>query len=188
MNLIDINSHVQFQRHSTYVHHRNRKMSSSTNSKQTYTSNSTTSSLRLKSSNPMSFFIELCNHPDENYTCRTMRILVLSRYPNLANVHDEFGCNILMYSLRYQRYQLFEFLLTKTSLDFNFRAKDQQGNSILHYTILYGGNDTQIIEKLIEIYKKLAINVDERNIYGFTPLLLGEKMNNMNKSIDYDYF
>jgi hypothetical protein len=33
--------------------------------------------------------------------------------------------------------------------------------------------DSQIIENLIEKFNKFGINTDERNIFGFTPLLLG---------------
>jgi ankyrin repeat protein len=79
-----------------------------------------------------------------------------------------------MYSLRYQRYRLFNFLLNEIDLNLDFHAKDQQGNTILHYAILYAGNDTQIMDRLIEKYKKFAINIDERNSQGFTPLLLGK--------------
>jgi len=81
-----------------------------------------------------------------------------------------------MYSLRYQRYRLFNFLLNEIDLNLDFHAKDQQGNTILHYAILYAGNDTQIMDRLIEKYKKFTINIDERNSQGFTPLLLGKRI------------
>ncbi|CAF0849311.1 unnamed protein product [Rotaria sordida] len=169
MNSIDINSHLPYLRHSAYTHQQNRHMSISTNSKTTHSSLSTYSSKKF---NSIPLLIQLCSHPDENYAYRTMRTLFSSDYSNSPNVHDEFDCNVLMYSLRYQRYKLFELLLNEISFDINFRAKDRQGNTILHYAILYGGNDTQIINKLIEKFNKFAIEVDERNNYGFTPLLL----------------
>ncbi|CAF3196179.1 unnamed protein product [Rotaria sp. Silwood2] len=150
MNLVDINSHLPCLRHSAYTHQQNRHMSI----------------------NSIPLLIQLCSHPNENYAYRTMRTLLSSRYSNSPNVHDEFGCNVLMYTLRYQRYKLFQFLLNETTFDINLHAKDQQGNTILHYAILYGGNDTYIIDKLIEKYNKFSIEIDERNNYGFTPLLL----------------
>ncbi len=149
-----------------------RLMSSSTNSKGTSFSSPSSSSSSNKS-NTLPILIQLCFYPDENYAYRTMRSLLSSRYDYSPDVYDEFGCNVLMYSLRYQRYRLFEFLLNNLSLELNLQAKDRLGNTILHYAIIYGGNDTQIIEKLIEKYKKLAIKIDERNHFGFTPLLLG---------------
>jgi len=79
-----------------------------------------------------------------------------------------------MYTLRYQRYQLFDFLLNDISLDLNLRSKDRQGNTILHYAIIYGKNDTQIMENLINKFNQFGIYIDERNVLGFTPLLLGK--------------
>jgi ankyrin repeat protein len=174
MNLPTINSNLRNAK---------RPLSCSTNSKSTYslsTSSSSSSSTKSKALNQLPILIQLCMHPDENYASRTMRLLLSPRHQYSPNISDEFGCNVLMYSLRYQRYRLFEFLLNDVSLDLNFSAKDRHGNTILHYAILYGGNDTQIIEKLIEKYKKFAIQIDERNNFGFTPLLLG----NMKINID----
>ncbi len=147
----------------------NRQMSSSTHSS--------------KELNSTPILIQLCKHPDENYAYRTMRLLLSSRYHYSPNVYDAFGCSVLMYTLRYQRYRLFEYLLNEISLDINFHAKDRHGNTIFHYAILYGGNDTRIIEKLIEKYKKFAIKIDERNNFGFTPLLLGKiRLNRISKN------
>lgn len=148
-------------------------MSCSTNSKSTY-SLSTSSSNKSKQLNPLPVLIQLCMYPDENYAYRTMRLLLSSKHQYSVNVCDEFGCNVLMYTLRYQRYRLFDFLLNDKSLDINFHAKDRHGNTVLHYAILYSGNETKILEKLIDIYKKFAIQIDERDNYGFTPLLLGK--------------
>jgi ankyrin repeat protein len=127
-----------------------------------------------------SLLIRLCMCPDENYAMHRLVSL---------NVYDEFGCNGLMYSLRYQRYGIFKYLLKEKSSKLNLSAKDQQGNTILHYAILYSGNDTQIMEELIEKYKKLGMEIDERNNLGFTPLLLGEIMMNIDRiRMNYLYF
>lgn len=152
----------------------NRLMSCSTNSKSTTNLSLSSSSNKSKELNTLPVLIQLCFYPDENYAYRTMRSLLSSRYDYSPDVYDEFGCNVLMYALRYQRYRLFEFLLDNASLEMNLQAKDRLGNTILHYAIIYGGNDTQIIEKLIEKYKKIGIKIDERNHFGFTPLLLGK--------------
>jgi ankyrin repeat protein len=138
-----------------------------------------------RQSTPIPFLIQLCISPDEDYAYRTMGRLLSSS----LNVCDEFGCNVPMYSLRYQRYRLFKFLLNEKSFDLNLWAKDRQGNSILHYAILYSGNDTEIMEKLIEKYNKFARDIDERNNFGFSPLLLGEMIMNVNGiSMNYLYF
>jgi ankyrin repeat protein len=79
-----------------------------------------------------------------------------------------------MYSLRYQRFRLFDFLLNEITADLNLRSKDQQGNTILHYTIIYANDNTEILQKLLEKFKKFGITPDDRNIFGFTPLLLGK--------------
>lgn len=173
MNVLYMNPNVSLPNQLTSAYSQYREMSSSTNSKMTYSSYSTKSSNKTKNSNRISVFIALCVHPDENYICRTICNSPSSRYRNLAKLHDEFGCNVLMYCLRYQRYRLFDFLLNATNLDFNLRETDQQGNTILHYAVLYGGNTTQIMDKLIEKYKKFSIAIDDRNQYGHTALLLG---------------
>ena len=117
--------------------------------------------------------IQLFTHPDENYAYRTMRKLITSNNLNLLNECDGYGRNILMYSFYYQRYRLLEYLLNETALDIDFQIQDKQGNTILHYAILYSGNDNRIVDQLIEKYNKFAFNIDERNNQGFTPLLLG---------------
>jgi len=178
MNLPKINSNLPYLRDLTNTNH---QMSCSINSKSTYSSTiSSLSSNKSKELNPIPILIQLCIYPNENYAFRTMRLLLSSRYDYSPNICDEFGCNLLMYSLRYQRYRLFEFLLNDLSLDLNFHAKDRYGNTIFHYIIIYGGNDNQIIEKLIEKYQKFSMNIDERNNFGFTPLLLGEMKMNIN--------
>ncbi|CAF3167435.1 unnamed protein product [Rotaria socialis] len=140
-------------------------------------SRSTHSSPRLsptqsKNVIPIPILIELCMYPDEDYSYQTMKILLSPRYHYSPNVCDEFGCNVLMYTLRYQRYELFDFLLNEASFDIDLRSKDRQGNTILHYAVIYGKDATQIIENLIQKFMKFGIDVDARNILGFTPLLL----------------
>ena len=142
-------------------------------SRSTNSSSLSTSSTKSKDSNPSSVLIQLCSHPDENYACRSMRTLLSSRYDYSPNATDDFGCNLLMYVVRYQRYRLLDFLLKNYFVDFDFHAKDQHGNTLLHYAVIYSGPDTEIMEKLIDKYRKFAIRVDERNNLGFTPLLLG---------------
>lgn len=167
MHLPNINTHSPPPRKSASP---NRMMSCSTNSS---TRSSSTSS-KSKESRLLPALIQLCLNPDENYACRTMRLLLSSRYHYAPNAADQFGCNVLMYALRYQRYRLLDFLLKNLSSELNFSAKDQGGNTVLHYSIIYSGNDTQIVEKLIERCKKFGVQIDERNHFGFTPLLLGE--------------
>lgn len=112
-------------------------------------------------------------YPDEQYAYETMKTLFASRKNYSPNVCDEFGCTALMYSLRYQRFRLFDFLLNEITADLNLRSKDQQGNTILHYAVIYGKDNTEILEKLIERFNKFGISPDDRNVFGFTPLLLG---------------
>ena len=151
-----------------------RLMSVSTNSKSTNFSSSSSSSSSNKSKelSTLPVLIQWCLYPDENYAYRTMRSLLTSRYGYSPDVYDEFGCNVLMYALRYQRFRLLEFLLDNSSLEINLQAKDRMGNTIVHYAIIYGGDDTQILEKLIGKCKKNGIKTDEKNHFGFTPLLL----------------
>jgi ankyrin repeat protein len=183
MNLPCINSTLPCLRNLTNT---NRLLSCSTNSKSISSSSSSNKSKEL---NPLPILIQLCIYPDEKYAYRTMRLLLSSRYHYSPNVYDEFGCNVIMYSLRYQRYRLFQFLLNDLSSNLNLQAKDRDGNTILHYAILYSGNDTRIIEKLIEKYQKFAIKIDQRNKFGFTPLLFGKKIRNIsnlsNRLFDY---
>ncbi|CAF0804907.1 unnamed protein product [Rotaria sordida] len=170
MNLPDINPNLPCLRLLTYSRIGKRRLSSSTGSKSTHSS-STSASTQSKNLHSVPILIQLCIYPDEDYAYQTMKTLFSSRYHSSPNVWDEFGCNILMYTLRYQRYQLFDFLLNETSLDLNLRSKDRQGNTILHYAVIYGKDDTKIMENLIEKFLKFGIDIDERNIFGFTPLL-----------------
>ncbi|CAF1186933.1 unnamed protein product [Didymodactylos carnosus] len=101
-----------------------------------------------------------------------MKIL-FNRYNYKPNVCDEFGCTLLMYILRYQRYKLYKLLFQEDLKDFNLSLKDIQGNNILHYAIIYvSKSNRNIILDLIEKFHKFGLNIDERNTYGFTPLLL----------------
>jgi ankyrin repeat protein len=96
-----------------------------------------------------------------------------------------------MYTLRYHRYQIFDYLLDEISLDLNLRSKDRHGNTILHYAIIYAKDDTKIVEKLMNKFNRFRIKTDERNIFGFTPLLLGkikEEFVLMRKCFDHRFF
>ncbi len=170
MNLTNINPNLPCLRVLSCSRALKRRTSCSTSSKSTHSSSSSQS----KSVNSFPVLIQLCIYPNEQYAYETMKILFSSRRNYSVNVCDEFGCNVLMYTLRYHRYQLFHFLLDEISLDLNLRSKDRQGNTILHYAIIYGKDDSQILEKLIEKFNKFGIKTDERNIFGFTPLLLGK--------------
>ncbi|UJR38503.1 hypothetical protein I4U23_031170 [Adineta vaga] len=118
--------------------------------------------------------IQLCFHSNEKHAYETMKNIFSSRSKYSSNLCDEFGCNILMYTLRYQRYKLFDYLLNDIPLDIDFRSKDRDGNTILHYAIVYIEKENmEIMEKLIEKMKKFRIEIDQRNHFGFTPLLLG---------------
>ena len=90
------------------------------------------------------------------------------------NVYDEFSCNVFMYALRFQRFHLFELLLRETSIDADFSAKDPQGNTILHYAVVYCRDQTQICDRLIDQFKHWKLDVDHQNQFGFTPLLSGK--------------
>jgi len=165
---MNINPNLPCLRVLTCSQSQKRRLSSSTNTKSSYSS----SSIQSKSLNSLPVLIQLCIYPNEDYAFQTMKILFSSKCNYSPNVCDEFGCNVLMYTLRYQRYQLFHFLLNQISLDLNLRLKDRQGNTILHYSIIYGQNNTLIIDNLIEKFNKFGIDIDQRNTFGFTPLLL----------------
>ena len=142
----------------------------------------TIDSNQRKNFNSISTWIQLCSHSNENYAFHIMQKLLVSDYSNLINECDESGCNLLMYSLLYQRYKLFDLLLNETSVDLNFHAHDQQGNTILHYAVLYSRNESRVIDRLIEKYNKFAMDIDKRNQYGFTPLLLGNSLISIDRS------
>ena len=121
--------------------------------------------------------IQLCLYPDENESLNVIKSLFSSNYSYSPNVSDQFHCNALMYTLRYQRYRLFHFLIEETSIHLNLRATDKQGNTILHYAVVYDGFHFEILEKLIEKCNQYKIDIDQRNQFGFTPLLLGMILN-----------
>ena len=173
MNISDVNPNLPCLRGLTFSPSQKRRISCSTNSKSTHSSSiSSSSSSPTKNLISIPVLIQLCIYPDESYAYQTMKILFSPRYHYSPNVCDEFGCNVLMYTLRYQRYNLFNYLLNELTLELNLRSKDRQGNTILHYAIIYGKDDPTIMENLIEKFNKFGIDIDERNIFGFTPLLL----------------
>lgn len=172
MHLSDINPNLPCLRPSTHCRKEKQRLSCSTNSKSGHSS-SLSYSTQSKGFTSIPLLIQLCICPDEDYAYQTMKTLFASHHHYSPNACDEFGCNVLMYTLRYQRYKLFYFFLNETSIDLNLRSKDRQGNSILHYAVIYGKDDTNIMEALIENFIKFGIDIDERNIFGFTPLLFG---------------
>ena len=119
--------------------------------------------------------IQLCLRPNERHAYQTMKVLFSSRFQNPSNVCDGFGCNVLMYALRCQRYKLFDLLVNDIAMDLDLRWKDRQGNSVLHYAVVYDKDGTKTLEKLIERFHRFGIEIDERNVYGLTPLLLGKR-------------
>ena len=127
-----------------------------------------------KDSNAQSILIQLCLRPDEDEACRTVTKLLSSRSRWSPNLSNEFHCNALMCSLRYQRFRLFDYFLNETLADLDLRAKDQQGNSILHYAVFYSKDHPSVIEHLLDKLNKYRIDVDQRNNFGFTPSLFGQ--------------
>ena len=168
MNLSDINLNLPCLRILSCSRPPKRRMSCNISAKSPRSS----CSFQSKSVDTFPVLIQLCIYPNEQYAFDTMKLLLSSRYKYSPNVCDEFGCNVLMYTLRYHRYQLFDYLLDEISLDLNLRSKDRHGNTILHYAIIYAKDDTMILEKLINKFNRFQIKTDERNIFGFTPLLL----------------
>lgn len=116
-------------------------------------------------------------YPNETCAYRKIRRLISSNRYFSPNICDEFGCNLLMYCLRLKYNRLLHLLLDEVSLDLDFSAKDQQGNTILHYAIMYSEGNLQIIGRLIAKYDEFFIEIDQRNTLGFTPLLFGKKNN-----------
>ena len=147
-----------------------RQLSCSTHSK-------STSSSKSADLTSLPLLIQLSLLPDEKSAYRTMRLLFASTSHSSPNVSDQFGCHLLMYVLRYQRFRLLDFLLQEVTVDLNFAARDRHGNTILHYAVVYARDQTQIMEKLIDKFKQFKIEVDQRNSSGFTPLLLGKVKN-----------
>ncbi|CAF1112931.1 unnamed protein product [Adineta ricciae] len=110
-------------------------------------------------------------YPNETCAYRKVRQLISSNRHFSPNICDEFGCNFLMYCLRFQYHRLLHFLLDEVSLDLDFSAKDQQGNTILHYAIIYSEGNLETIDRLIGKYEEFYVEIDQRNALGFTPLL-----------------
>ncbi|CAF1325531.1 unnamed protein product [Adineta ricciae] len=110
-------------------------------------------------------------YSNELCACRKIRQLISSNRHFSPNICDEFGCNLLMYCLRFQYHRLLHLLLDEVSLDLDFSAKDQQGNTILHYAIIYSEGNLEIIDRLIRKYEEFYVEIDQRNALGFTPLL-----------------
>ena len=112
-------------------------------------------------------------YPNETCAYRNIRQLISSNRHFSPNICDEFGCNLLMYCLRFQYHRLLHLLLDEVSLELDFSAKDQQGNTILHYATIYTEGNLEIIDRFIGKYKEFYVDIDQRNALGFTPLLFG---------------
>ena len=93
-----------------------------------------------------------------------------------------------MYALRYQRFQLFDLLLREMSIDADFTARDLQGNTILHYAVVYCADQTHIFDRLIDHFKQLKLDIDQRNHFGFTPLLLGKQQTSGEGRGEWSFF
>ena len=128
-----------------------------------------------KDANEQPLLIRLCLRSDEDEACRTVTKLLSSRSRWSPNLSNEFHCNALMCSLRYQRFRLFDYFLAEALADLDLRAKDQQGNSILHYAVFYSQDHPSAIDHLLDKLNKYRIDVDQRNNFGFTPSLFGQR-------------
>lgn len=117
--------------------------------------------------------IQLCLDLDENSFSKLIQSLFQSKKSISWNVKDHFHCSFFMYLIRYQRYRVIEMILNEFSFNWDFHQTDRDGNGILHYAIIYFHQNHFLFIKLIDHFHRNQFNVDQRNRYGWTPLLLG---------------
>jgi hypothetical protein len=129
------------------------------------------------------FVIRLCLHVDEDNALSIFRrVLSTTASPSgLLNACDQFGCNLLMCSLRCRHYRLFDYLYNEFSSDVNLLDADRQGNRILHYAVVYADADRCVVRRLIDEHVRLQCDVDQRNQFGLTPLLLGSLLSGVTR-------
>lgn len=125
--------------------------------------------------------IQLSIHPDEIYSFETIESLTKFDFEFSLNVFDSFRSNLLMFTIRFQRLRLFEYFLNELFFHFDFRSKDRRGNTILHYSVIYFPDDLRLFELLIDKFNENHLEIDPRNSFGFTPLILGFSFSSLKK-------
>ena len=135
------------------------------------------SSFYLKSSNSWPIIFQLCIHLDEVEAYQLFNKLFRSQFPcSLNDIRDDFGCNVLMCNIRYRRFHLLNYFSNEILSDIDLQSQDHQGNTIIHYAVIYSEYSQRILQNLIEKFKKNGLNIDRKNHFGFTPLFLGSNI------------
>jgi ankyrin repeat protein len=97
---------------------------------------------------------------------------ILSKNPSLINKKDNKSETLLSYSIKRNKIDNFNLILTSPNLDLNYQNKE--GNSYLHIAILFER------EEMIKTLIKKGININIQNNEGNTPLHIAYNVGNKN--------
>jgi hypothetical protein len=111
----------------------------------------------------------LCDH--EEYGLRVSKLLL--SFGADVNIRDSSGQNVLYLALSEKREKLFEYVLEKHSNDIDFSSTDSDGNVLINHAALHG--TFKMLKNLIAKMNAQCAEIDQRNLHGYTALLLAIK-------------
>jgi ankyrin repeat protein len=111
----------------------------------------------------------LCDH--EEYGLQLAKVLM--KHDANINMVDSLGRTALFIAVTEKREKLFDYFIQNHSSLADFRIKDNDGNILLNHVAIHGTRE--MLRSLIDIMIERHVELDQRNLCGYTALLLAIK-------------
>ena len=111
----------------------------------------------------------LSDHQD--YGLNVAKILL--KYNANINITDRLGRTPLYLAVSQNREKLFNYIMDNYSAMIDFCQKDNDGNNLLNHVAVYG--DVKMLRKVISHMVDRRLELDQRNLSGYSALLLAIK-------------
>ncbi len=110
----------------------------------------------------------------EDYGIQVAKLLL--KYGADLNARDKRGQTVAYIACSEQRDKFFDFLIDNYSISIDYRQKDNDGNCLLNYIATCGS--TRMLRKVIDEMHARKIDMDMRNLAGYSALLLAIQSDN----------
>ena len=110
----------------------------------------------------------------EDYSIQVAKLLLKNGAD--LNLRDKRGQTVAYIACSEKRDKFFDFLIDNYSISIDYRQKDNDGNCLLNYMALCGS--TRMLRRVIDEMQARKIDMDMRNLAGYSALLLAIQSDN----------